>query len=69
MKTYFRSCAEWPTGLIYGDNTTMDRHDTKDQAEAVCKMLERNGLGGERCHFPVRTWTEEVPDTSPTKET
>lgn len=41
------------------DNTTRDRHETRAQAEAVCRTLEREGLGGERIHFPVETWTEE----------
>lgn len=61
----FLSCVQWPDGLLsfaYEDhgNTTRDRHDTREQAEAVCKMIEREGLGGERCHFPVKTWVEEI---------
>lgn len=60
----WRSFAEWPPGHVRnpfeGDNTTCDRHDTEAQAEAVCAMLRREGLGGERVHFPVRTWTEPV---------
>ena len=61
----WRSCAQWPDGLLsfaYSDhnNTTTDRHDTKEQAEGVCHLLRRNGLGGERIHFPVRTWTEPI---------
>jgi hypothetical protein len=53
------SWAEWPPGHIIGaepPNTTHDYHATKEQAEAVCDMLRRDGLGGERCHFPVRVW-------------
>lgn len=61
--TRWRSCAKWPDGLLSfcypdHDNTTRDIHDTKEQAEAVCAMLEREGLGGERIHFPARTWIE-----------
>jgi len=61
----WRSCAQWPDGLLSfayedHDNTTRDRHDTEEQADAVCSMLRREGLGGERIHFPVRTWTEPV---------
>ena len=55
------SCAEWPEGHIVNPerpNVTTDGHDTKEQAEGVCRLLEREGLGGERCHFPVRTWVE-----------
>ena len=53
------SWAEWPKGHIVGaspENTTSDTHETREAAEAVCAMLRRDGLGGERCHFPVRTW-------------
>jgi len=59
----WKSCAEWPDGHVTGTerkNITTDTHDTKSQAEAVCKLLEREGLGGERCHFPVKTWVEET---------
>ena len=60
----WRSRAEWSPGHIYnkyeGDNTTCDKHDTREQAEAVCGLLRRNGLGGERIIFPVRTWVEPV---------
>lgn len=55
------SFAKWPPGHIYGcDDTTTDKHETREQAEAVCLMLRRDGFGGERCHFPQRTWVEEV---------
>lgn len=62
---YWRSCAEWPEGLVNnvsgeGKNVSKDRHDTKEQADAVCSILHVQGLGGERCHFPVRTWVEPV---------
>ena len=63
----WKSCAEWLKGHIVGaerENVTTDTHDTKSQAEAVCKMLERDGLGGERCHFPVKTWVEEIECTN-----
>lgn len=26
----------------------------------LCAKLEREGLGGERCHFPVKTWVEPI---------
>lgn len=64
----WRSRAEWPSHCeignpFEGDNTTADRHNTREQAEAVCRMLEREGLGGERIHFPVRTWVEPILPT------
>lgn len=63
MKYY--SCAQWPDGLLSfayenHENTTRDTHKTKEQAEAICKILEKCGLGGERIHFPVKTWIEEI---------
>ena len=61
----WNSCAQWPDGLLSfsyegHENTTRDRHDTKEQADGVCSLLRRNGLGGERIHFPVRTWSEPI---------
>lgn len=60
----WKSFAQWPEGHFFfstGDkNTTEDTHATKEQAEAVCEILRREGLGGERIHFPVKTWVEEV---------
>ena len=61
----WRSCAQWPDGLLSfsytgHENTTRDRHDTEEQAAAVCRMLEKQGLGGERIHFPTRTWVEPI---------
>jgi hypothetical protein len=66
MAKAWRSNAEWPCGLIHNGvggppaNITEDGHDTKEQAEAVCRMLERDGFGGERVHFPIRTWVEPI---------
>lgn len=57
----WRSCAKWEEGhFYYCDDTTTDEHETKEQAEAVCKRLEKEGLGGERCHFPIKTWVERI---------
>jgi hypothetical protein len=69
LPSRWKSCAQWPDGLLsfgYADhnNTTTDLHDTMEQAEAVCRMLEREGLGGERIHFPLKTWVE--PPALPT---
>jgi len=56
----YLSCAKWPPGhTYYRNDTTTDLHDTREQAEAVCKKLEKEGLGGERIHFPLKTWVEE----------
>ncbi|MGD9156884.1 MAG: hypothetical protein PVG39_00625 [Desulfobacteraceae bacterium] len=59
MKNW-KSCAKWdPCHGFYNDMTT-DKHDTKEQAEEVLKLLRREGLGGERCHFPLETWVEPI---------
>lgn len=58
------SFAEWPPGIVHNGkggppaNITEDGHDTEEQAIGVCRALERDGFGGERCHFPVRVWWE-----------
>ena len=50
------SNAEWPCQ----SEPTTDEHDTREQAQAVCTALERNGMGGEREIFPLRTWVAPV---------
>lgn len=58
-KKKWKSCAEWESCHGFHNNTTTDTHPTKEAAEWVCKMLKREGLGGERIHFPIKTWVEE----------
>ena len=55
----YRSNAKWDkgNGRVF---TSQDLHDTAEQATAVCKMLERVGLGGEGKEFPITTWTDEI---------
>jgi len=61
------SNAQWPEGSICqrraGDKTT-DSHLTEAAARAVCRMLERDGLGGEGKVFPLRTWVEDTSNAS-----
>jgi hypothetical protein len=55
------SFAEWPKGSIVqsrANDITTDTHLTEPAAQAVCRMLERDGLGGEGKIFPLRTWVE-----------
>lgn len=57
----WKSCARWPVTLGFLENqVTTDTHATREQADAVCQMLKRDGLGGEGRIFPEETWTEEV---------
>ena len=57
------SCTRWPHMLGFlNNNMTTDEHGTKEQAEAVCMMLTRDGLGGEGKIYPLRTWVVAVPN-------
>lgn len=60
-QTDWKSHAQWPRvpGVI--DITeSSDTHGSKEQAEAVCTILQRDGFGGNRQHFQLKTWVEEV---------
>lgn len=58
----YKSIAVWPdtisVGNIQGKNESEDIHTTRDQAEAVCRLLERYGFGGEGKIFPLLTRVE-----------
>lgn len=59
----WKSCADWGDYEVcngYQHNITDDTHATKEQAEAVCEMLETRGFGGRGQVFPAKTWTEEI---------
>ncbi len=61
----FKSIAVWPADACVGSTTenvneTADTHDTREQAEAVCRMLRREGLGGNGQIFPLSTRVEET---------
>lgn len=53
----YRSVAQWSSKR---DDISTDEHETEEQAQAVCKMLEREGAGGMRKVFPYMTWTEPI---------
>lgn len=58
------SNAQWPKTVKYlfsHDNITTDEHETREQAQAVCDMLTRDGMGGLGRVFPIKTWVEEKP--------
>ena len=58
----FTSNAKWPESILTNNthNITTDKHDTLEQAEAVCKMLESDGFGGDKGVFPLKTWTDKI---------
>ena len=60
MKRY-KSHAQWQTGVCDSmDNHTCDNHDTPEQAHGVCKMLAKEGFGGDNKVYPIRTWVEDT---------
>lgn len=66
------SNAQWPKGSICqrrANDKTTDSHLTEAAAGAVCRMLARDGLGGEGKVFPLRTWVENTPDSAPCANT
>lgn len=54
----------WPdevrTGRIPNEST--DTHPTRSHAEAVCRGIERDGLGGLGKVFPISTRVEEIKE-------
>lgn len=59
-----RSIAVWPdtisVGNVAGKNESIDEHDSSEAAHAVCRMLKRDGFGGEGKVFPISTRVELV---------
>ena len=56
------SNARWPRGTVagYDDYISTDYHETFQQAEKVCEMLEDEGFGGDGKIFPVETWVSTL---------
>ena len=62
----YKSIALWPANeklyLSSVNNQTEDTHDTESQAKCVCWRLEKDGFGGDRQIFPIKTWVEPVKE-------
>jgi hypothetical protein len=58
----WKSIAWWPdtVSLLNEENTSEDKHHSEEAADAVCRALLREGLGGERQIFPLRTKVEPI---------
>lgn len=59
----FVSVAKWPYPAINlgnENNESRDEHATREQAHAVCRMLERDGFGGNCEFYPISTRVEEL---------
>lgn len=58
----FKSIAKWDPciGKHFPNNETTDRHNTKEEAEAVCRLLKKEGFGGRHIYFPIETRVEEI---------
>jgi len=66
----FRSIAHWPTGAIGFDNDiSTDEHDTEAEAQGVCDLLRRNGLGGDGKVFPLSTAVQPILPVQPSIHT
>lgn len=59
MKKY-RSVAIRDSCHGFYENKTTDEHETREEAESVLKLLKREGLGGERIWFPIKTYVEDI---------
>ncbi len=58
-----QSNALWPPGVCasrWNDNISTDKHRTQEEAEGVCRMLQREGFGGNGKAFPLRVWVSEI---------
>ncbi len=58
----WQSIVLWPDEVCLGriPNESMDTHWSREAAEAVCRGIERNGLGGNRQIFPISTRVERI---------
>ena len=59
MSTW-KTIIHWPVEAGIPDNRSEDSHESLALAEGVRQMLLRDGLGGERRFFPVKTEVEPV---------
>lgn len=64
----FRSHAKWPEGCPV--STSSDKHNSKEEALGVCRLLEKEGFGGEGKFFPTSTFVTEMenPDEENPKD-
>jgi len=49
-------------------NITTDVHGSKETAFAICKMLKRDGFGGQKEHFPKKVWVSCICDKAEVRE-
>ena len=57
------SIADWGDYDIFNgrrDNITHDKHHSEEAALGVCRMLQRDGFGGNRQVFPVKVWASQT---------
>ncbi len=62
-ETKWRSYVEWPAEVYTdakGEHVSTDDHHTEAEAQSVCAMLMRYGVGGNG-RRPVRAWVEMFP--------
>lgn len=61
MARQWQSNAQWDLSVYNMDGgVTTDTHDTKEEADHVCRALRSDGFGGQRIFFPIRTWSSLI---------
>ena len=61
MSRKWQSNAQWHRAVYSMDGgITTDTHDSKEEAEHVCRALASDGFGGMRIFFPIRTWVSQT---------
>lgn len=59
----YKSIAKWPHPAVQLGTVSKeseDTHPTKEQADAICRMLREKGFGGDGKIFPESTRVEHV---------
>jgi len=66
--TEYYSNAEWPEGTysnMYGKPISSDKNESYNSAFQMCVSLEKEGFGGDRKLFPIRTWVSKEAGGEP----
>lgn len=61
----WQSNAQWPLECYRGADgkgISTDTHRSAAGAEAVCRILEAEGFGGQGEYFPIKTWYHKVKE-------
>jgi hypothetical protein len=61
-----RSIITWPDSVYVGNaaNESVDTHQSKGHALAVCRGVTRAGMGGDGKVYPLSTRVEKIEDSA-----